>query len=285
MATATAAPGQTAQPAPLLGVTRAGIALLLLLAVANGAFLYFLPGQAASHYAWPLMPRINAAALGAGYLAGMIATTLALRARWWRSVTSLLPGFIALALVAVAATILHEDRFRWDYVLTFVWTVVYAGLPPAIAFLWWRQQRVAPPAPPRDPAVRIVAAVSLALGVVLGALALALLVAPVETADRWPWPITPLVARVLAAWYALAAGTLLFSAASARAMHELIVPFVTVGAWSALLLTLPALYGDSVDSDGAAFAAWLALHALTLALCVWVTLRAGASMRARGEHI
>ena len=58
----------------VLGLTRAGIWVLAILAAANGLFLYFLPAQAETHYAWSIKPPVNAAFIGAGFLAGTLAT-------------------------------------------------------------------------------------------------------------------------------------------------------------------------------------------------------------------
>jgi hypothetical protein len=63
------------RPGAMLVLTRAGIVLLLMLAIANGVFLYFFPAQAGPDYAWAIPP-INAAFMGAGYLAGMAAAAL-----------------------------------------------------------------------------------------------------------------------------------------------------------------------------------------------------------------
>ena len=51
---------------------------LFVLAAANGLFLYFLPGQADTDYAWSIKPPVNAAFIGAGFLAGTLATGLVL---------------------------------------------------------------------------------------------------------------------------------------------------------------------------------------------------------------
>ena len=63
-------------PGALQPSTRAGVGGLLALAVLNAAFLYFLPARAATGYAWAIRPPISAAFLGAGYLAGVVATAL-----------------------------------------------------------------------------------------------------------------------------------------------------------------------------------------------------------------
>ena len=40
-----------------------------------------------------------------------------------------------LATTLLAATIIHNDRFKFDYAPTWVWTFVYAAVPLAIPFL------------------------------------------------------------------------------------------------------------------------------------------------------
>ena len=139
----------------VLGLTRAGVWVLFVLAAANGLFLYFLPGTADTDYAWSIKPGVNAAFIGAGFLAGTLATGLVLwKATRWRSFSLLPPALWVLATTLLVATLIHEDRFKWDYAPTWVWTFVYAVVPLAIPFLVVRQRRVAEPLPPADPALR-----------------------------------------------------------------------------------------------------------------------------------
>ena len=49
-------PKRTGTRGRVLGLTRAGIWVLLVLAAANGLWLYFLPEQAETHYAWSIKP-------------------------------------------------------------------------------------------------------------------------------------------------------------------------------------------------------------------------------------
>ena len=124
----------------VLPLTRAGIWVLLVLAALNGLFLYFVPAQAETHYAWSIKPSVNAAFIGAGFLAGTVATGLVLAyATRWRSFSTLPIALWVLATTLLAATIIHNDRFKFDYAPTWVWTFVYAAVPIAIPFL------VAPP--------------------------------------------------------------------------------------------------------------------------------------------
>ena len=137
----------------MLDLTRIGVWILLVLAAANGLFLYFVPGLADTDYAWSIKPPVNAAFIGAGFLAGTLATGLVLRfATHWRSFSTLPPALWVLATSLFAATLIHEDRFKWDYPPTWVWTFVYGAVPLAVPFLVARQRRVAEPVAARRPA-------------------------------------------------------------------------------------------------------------------------------------
>jgi hypothetical protein len=250
----------------VLGLTRAGIWILLVLAAANGLFLYLLPGLADTEYAWSIKPPVNAAFIGAGFLAGTLATGLVLAtATRWRAFSTLPPALWVLASTLLAATIIHHDRFKWDYPPTWVWGIVYAGVPLAVPFLVARQRRVADAQPAADPALRALRVLSAIVGVPLVIGAAALFVAPVELGQHWPWPLTPLLARAVAAWYALF-GTMLVSCAIAlRRPAEALIAYATLAAWSALLLALPLMHPDDVSGGGL----WIALMLVLLGLSAY----------------
>jgi hypothetical protein len=196
----------------VLGLTRAGIWVLLILAALNGLWLYFLPGQADTDYAWSIKPPVNAAFIGAGFLAGTLATGLVLLfATRWRTFSTLPIALWVLATSLLVATIIHEDRFKFDYFPTWVWTIVYAGVPLALPYLVWRQNQNADAEPAADPRLRPVRVLSAILGAGLLAGAIALFVAPVELGKHWLWPLTALLARAVAAWYALMVALLALS--------------------------------------------------------------------------
>jgi hypothetical protein len=251
---------------PVLGLTRAGIWILLVLAAANGLFLYFLAGLADSEYAWSIKPPVNAAFIGAGFLAGTLATGLVLAtATRWRTFSTLPPALWVLASTLLAATIIHHDRFKWDYPPTWVWALVYAAVPLAVPFLVARQRRVAEAQPAADPALRGLRVLSAIVGVPLVIGAAALFVAPVELGEHWLWPLTPLLARAVAAWYALFGTMLLSCAIALRRPAEAIIAYATLAAWSALLLALPLMHPDDVSGGGL----WIALMLVLLGLSTY----------------
>lgn len=250
----------------VLPLTRAGIWVLLVLAAANGLFLYFVPAQAETDYAWSIKPPVNAAFIGAGFLAGTLATGLVLRfATRWRTFSTLPVALWVLATSLLAATIIHEDRFKWDYPLTWVWTFVYAAVPLAVPYLVARQRKNADPAPERDPKLLPLRVVSAIVGVILLAAAIALFAAPVDLADEWPWALTPLLARAVAAWYALFGTMLVSCAIGLRRPAEALIPYATLACWCVLLLLLPVLHPD--DVSGAA--TWIAGMVVLLALAAY----------------
>jgi hypothetical protein len=250
----------------VLGLTRAGIWVLLVLAAANGVFLYFLPGMADTDYAWAIKPPVNAAFIGAGFLAGSLATGLVLAtATRWRTLSTMAPALWVLATTLFAATIIHADRFKWDYAPTWVWTLVYAGVPLALPLLVGRQRRVADAEPTADPRLRTLRTLSAIAGAALILGAVALFAAPVELGQHWPWALTPLLARAVAAWYALFGTMLLSCAIGLRRPADAIIPYATLAAWSLLLLALPLLHPDDVSGAGL----WIALMIALLGLAAF----------------
>jgi hypothetical protein len=250
--------------------------VLFVLALANGAFLYLAPSRALTDYAWAIKPPVSAAFIGAGFLAGTLATGLVLgAAKRWRSLYTLPPALWVLATSLLVATIVHHGKFRFDYPPTWLWVVVYAGVPLAVPILVYRQRRAAEPRPAADPALRTTKILSAAIGAILLIGAVALYAAPVSVGQRWPWLLTPLLGRVFAAWYALFGTMLLSCAVGLRHASEAVIPYATLAAWCLLLLALPLQHGADVDTGTTAFWIWtagmvvllaLALHALSRAL-------------------
>jgi hypothetical protein len=231
--------------------TRAGIGVLLVLAILNAGFLYFAPAQAATGYAWAIRPPISAAFLGAGYLAGVVATALAVfTAHRWRSIQPLAVALVTLSVGLLAATLLHADRFRWGYPPTWVWTGVYAFAPVGVVILVRRQRANTIRPATADPRLRLLRGLSLAVGAVMMAAAIALFAFPTDLGRHWPWPLTTLLAQAIAAWIAMIAAALLWCAYDLRRSHEALIPYATLAAWSLALLALPALHAGQVTRTG-----------------------------------
>src|SRR5690242_3164628 len=178
--------------------THGGVAVLLALAILNAGFLYFMPARAATGYAWAIRPPISAAFLGAGYLAGVVATALAvLVARRWRSIQPLAIALVTLSVGLLAATLIHADRFRWGFPPTWVWAGVYALAPIGVGILARRQRANTMRPATADSRLRLLRALSLAFGAAMLAGAIALFAFPADLGRHWPWPLTTLLAQAI----------------------------------------------------------------------------------------
>jgi hypothetical protein len=247
--------------------TRLAVGGLLVLAILNAGFLYAFPAQAATGYAWPIRPPAAAAFLGAGYLAGIVATALVVfGAARWRSAQPLAVALMTLSLGLLAATLLHSDRFRWGYPPTWAWTAVYALAPFGVAFLALRQRAQTIRPMLRDPRLALLRVLSGIAGAVLALGAIALFALPTELGRDWPWPLTPLLAQAVAAWIAMIAAALLWCAYDLRRGGEAFIPYATLGAWCLALLALPALHAGDLTRTGAPLLTYLAVLLALLAL-------------------
>jgi hypothetical protein len=279
MATSQTRPA-TATEGRLQPVTRAGVALLLILALANGLFLYVFPHQAVNHYAWSISPSASAAFMGAGYLAGVVATVLVVfYASRWRQLSTLAPALWVLAVSLLGATLLHTDKFKFGYPPTWLWIAVYATVPFGIPILVTRQRRKAGPLPERDPALNGVRVASLVIGIAIAIWCIALFVEPTQVGKHWPWHLTPLFAQVVACWYGMIAVALIACGIGLRDRSEAFIPYATLAAWSILVLALAPLYPDDVKTSGTTFFIWLAVMVALLGLAVTALVRAAPALR------
>ena len=90
---------------------------------------------------------------------------------------------------------------------------------------------------------------------------------------------TPLLARVVASWYALIATMLISCAIGMRHASEAFIPYATLAAWSLLLLALPWLHPDDVARSGSAYWIWTAGMVVLLALAGLALSRALPAVR------
>jgi hypothetical protein len=102
----------------------------------------------------------------------------------------------------------HIDRFHLDSFYGWFWVAAYAIYPPMLAYLLSRQLRIPGGDPPRTrPLPAWVRGVLAAHAMIMVPLGLGIFAAPRTVGRLWPWPLTPLTGRVLAAW-TLALGVL-----------------------------------------------------------------------------
>lgn len=256
----------------ILPITRLVAAAVLPFLLAAFLILYVWPQTTAQRFAWEIASPLTAAWMGASYLSGAYFFTRVLTGRRWHLVGA---GFLPIAAFTASlllATLLHWDTFDPPHWPFRVWLALYLITPVLVPALWLVNRRRDSGAP--DEADRIVPVglrrALFAAGLLMAAGGLFLLLAPTAAAKVWPWPLTPLTARVLAGWQALlAVGMLTIS--RERRWSAWRVPLHTILIWLGGLLLAFALRGDAFGPAGrlnwftlCALAGFLALMALLI---------------------
>ena len=131
---------------------------------------------------------------------------------------------VATGLVSILiASLLHLDKFHLHSPIwtakawAWSWLVLYVALVPGLMAALWAQWRQ--PAPTPRPVAALPLGLRLgpwALGGLMVVMGAALFVAPASAEQLWPWPLTPLTARMVGSFY-LAIGVSLFAAARENA--------------------------------------------------------------------
>ncbi len=184
------------------------ITLAAVFVAAAGISLYFLSTQTSTYFAWTIKPPATAAFLGAGYLTVAVALLLALREPLWANVRVGV-WVVATGLIAILiASLLHIDKFHLDSAVpsakgwAWSWMFLYIVLVPGLAVTLRAQSRTPGDDPPRTAPLpnslrtimRVLGAVMLVLGAILFAV-------PASAELLWPWPLTPLTARMVGSFY------------------------------------------------------------------------------------
>jgi hypothetical protein len=181
------------------------LVLLGVVGLVTGAVLVARPDQTAEYFVWPIAPAATALFIGAGYLGTGITLLLTLvRARSWSEIRLFILPVAVFAALMLTATALHADRFFWDRPQTWLWVGLYGVILLGALGLTLRGQRsvngLRAPRLSRRRATLLVIA-----GLLMAAWSVTLFVAPALSTVIWPWPLTPLTARVVAGWVGVGA--------------------------------------------------------------------------------
>jgi predicted transporter len=246
----------------------AGLVLVL------GCILLPEHNDTARYFSWTIAVPLTAAFLGASYLAATVLEAAAACQRSWERARIAVPGVLAFSTLTLVVTLVHLDKFHLSAApaltraLTWAWLVIYIVVPPTLAFLWWRQARSVPGrAPAGTPLPRPVRAALGAQGVVMLALGVALLVAPVQVARLWPWPLTALTGGAVGAWL-VGLGIIAAQSWHADRRDTVAIVFPADVVFGALQLAVLAGFAHSVHWDQAS--AWCYLLFLASLLAVGI---------------
>jgi hypothetical protein len=238
--------------------------LVPVLVVAFG-LLYLFPDSGAELFAWPINPLMSSMMLGATYLGGAYFFVVVLLSRQWRHVWLGFLPITAFAGTLGIATLLHWDRFAHDRWAFSVWTLLYFSVPLLLPLLWYRnQQQTAESGMDREG--RLPQESRWAFGLLGGVLTVAavlLLAVPDVMIAAWPWTLTPLTARVMAAMFilpGLVGLSIAYDGGWSSAGYLLQAQAISI------LLMLAAVYVARDDFDWAHAASWLFTGGMSLIL-------------------
>ena len=203
----------------ILPFTRVVAAAVIVVLVFAFIVLFVLPGQTDRRFAWTIHPSMTAMLMGAGYGSALYFFVRVLTERRWHRVGL---GFLPITVftwMMLGTTFLHWNRFRHGSFPFDLWLWVYLATPVVVPFVWLMNRSHDPGSlEVRDamfaPMIR---RAMVATGAVLGAIAVWMYLDPEGTVAVWPWGLTTLTARAIAAFVALPAVAWLAIAADGRA--------------------------------------------------------------------
>jgi hypothetical protein len=183
-------------------------------------------------------------------------------------------------ILTLVATLLHLDRFHFgsDILVAkyaaYFWMGVYLLVPPAMIAMLVVQERRPTPSPDPLPMPSALAATLLVQGLLLLGVGAALFGVPAAATALWPWPLTPLTARVVAAWL------LAFGLCAILAWHSRDLARLDVAAWAyGLLAVLEVVviirFTGTVQWSTPAIWVYLAMAASILASSAYALVRLG----------
>ena len=201
---------------PSLPLTRGWLNFATAVEIVAVLQLYFFSTSTDKYFAWTISVPLTAAFLGAGFGAGFILVFFYRNEKLWANSRVALPGVLAFTLLTLLATILHFDKFHIvsstlpsAVFFSWVWLIVYIVAPIVQAVAIWQQTRATGGEPPRQhplPAwLKAALGVHVAIMLLVG---IPLFIAPAAVSPLWPWALTPLTARAVAAWM-IGIGTIL----------------------------------------------------------------------------
>jgi hypothetical protein len=266
----------------VMPLTRAAAACVVPFLIIAFLVLYLRPDLSGEHFAWKIQPTFTAFWIGTGYIGGAWFFASVVRARRWHEVTLGLPPVWTFVWVMLAVTLLHWERFDIHHLPFQLWLILYVVTPVVIPALWLWNRRRDPRRP--DPGETIVPvplrAAMGAIGALLVASALWMLVFPQTAVALWAWQLTPLTARVMAGWFSLSGvGGLMLASEPRWSAWRILIQSMMV--WLALLTVGVARAWGEFDLTRPSFVAVLAVPVSLAGLAaMYLSLERRAARRA-----
>lgn len=277
---------ETPRDERILRATRWTLWVVAPILVAAGIILFGFPARTPQLWAWTIGSEMTAMAIGAGYLAGAFWFVAAgLGARRFSQLAVGLSAAAVLTVLLLIVTVLHWSAFNHDHVSFVAWLVIYVATPlwlPALVVVNGRHA-AREPAPGEQVVPQPLRGAVAAAGVVLASVAAVMFVRPSALLSAWPWPLTPLTARTVAAFLSFIA-VLWLAFAFERRWSALELP--VIGAIVGLTLVGVAALRARHEFDGlddpATFAFVIALVGAVVGLSVLTVAMRTAAERTPG---
>ncbi len=166
--------------------------------------LYLFPTHTAKVWAWPIPVTMTSMVLASAYLGGAYFFLRVVFGARWHTVATGFLAVTAFASLLGVATLLHWDKFAHDHVSFWLWAGLYFAAPFLVLGAWLANRRYAAPPAAGDVLLgRVERGIIAGIGLVGLVWGVVMFVAPSAVIDLWPWPLTPLTSRVVAATYCL----------------------------------------------------------------------------------
>jgi hypothetical protein len=238
-----------------------------LLAVIAGVLLFAGATRTDDFFSWTIEPAQTAAFLGAAFWsAAVLFTWASAQHRWERLRIAVYPE-LAVAVLLLIATYMHLDKFHND-VFGYFWVAVYSMAPAVLIYLVAATRAADRPAVGEEtvPMSNWLRAALVLQGAAFAVYGLGLFISPSGFDGAWPWALTPLTARAIAAFllgFALASAI----AVQGNCLRRFRGAALTYAVLGALELLGAALHSSDFR-DGASLPLFLAFFASVLAVGV-----------------
>jgi hypothetical protein len=233
-------------------------------------WMFFFPDSIPEKFAWDVHPRMSQLFIGAGYVFRTAFFLSVAFGRDWTKLRWMFWGNLAFTGTLLLATFWHADEFNWDPSQTIVghlWLILYIFEPVTMLYMVPRDVWRRPLATIGGPIWRPFRWFLIATTGLLLSDGLLLVINPEFAANRWPWELNPLDARIMAAWFlgwAVWSGTMAF----ARDWIEIRLPAALFILLGAALTVVNFAFGDLLSDTGPA-------HAYRTGLLILTVLMAG----------
>lgn len=266
--------------APAIPAMRGLLALAALLVFLAGVQLFVFPLRTDTRFAWTVASPMTAVFLGASYWSAVGLELTGALSRRWAAARVAVPAVWLFTTLTLVVTLVHLDLFHLGAehaagtrAVTWAWIAVYAVVPVLLGLAVVLQRRAGTDVPPPQGLPAPLRWLFVVLAVVLGALGVALLLAPGWADAAWPWTLTPLTGRAVGAWLV----GLAVAAGQARLVDDApsLVPIGVTGvAFGVLQAVALGRHGDELDWSGAPAVGYVLVLAVVALAGAWVLVAA-----------